>query len=87
MNSDLRRALLYFGRACLLKCPECGTKPVFLPLLRIRRLRDYFYTARWMFPLRLRLRARDRLFFAFDLGDKLWLRKPPRHRDLLLSGV
>lgn len=42
MNHDLRRALTYVGRACLLKCPECGTRPVFLPLLRIRRLSDYF---------------------------------------------
>lgn len=42
MNNDFRRALLYFGRACLLKCPECGTKPVFVPILRIRCLRDYF---------------------------------------------
>ena len=42
MNNDLRRALLYVRRACLLKCPECGTRPVFLPILRIRRLRDYF---------------------------------------------
>lgn len=42
MNPDLQRALRYFGRACLLKCPECGTKPVFVPLFRIRCLRDYF---------------------------------------------
>lgn len=42
MNHDLHRALTYTGRACLLKCPECGTKPIFLPLLRIRRLSDYF---------------------------------------------
>jgi len=42
MNHDLRRALLYLGRSCLLKCPECGTKPIFVPILRIRSLRDYF---------------------------------------------
>lgn len=42
MKHDLRRAGLYTIRACLLKCPECGTKPVFLPILRIRCLRDYF---------------------------------------------
>ena len=42
MKHDFRRALIYFSRACLLKCPECGTKPVFLPLLRIRSLSDYF---------------------------------------------
>jgi len=42
MNHDLRRAMTYFFRACLLKCPECGKKPVFIPLLRVRSLRDYF---------------------------------------------
>jgi uncharacterized protein (DUF983 family) len=42
MNHDSRRARLYVSRACLLKCPECGTRPIFLPLLRIRSLRDYF---------------------------------------------
>ena len=42
MNHDFRRALQYFLRACLLKCPECGTKPIFMPIHRIRRLRDYF---------------------------------------------
>ena len=39
MNHDSRRARLYISRACLLKCPECGKKPIFLPLLRTRRLR------------------------------------------------
>lgn len=42
MNLDFRRALQYFLRACHLKCPECGTKPIFMPIYRIRRLRDYF---------------------------------------------
>lgn len=42
MNLDFRRALQYFFRACLLMCPECGTKPIFMPIYRIRRLRDYF---------------------------------------------
>ena len=42
MNHDFRRALQYFFRACFLKCPECGTKPIFMPIYHIRRLRDYF---------------------------------------------
>ena len=42
MNLDFRRALQYFFRACLLKCPECGTKPIFMPIKRIRGLSDYF---------------------------------------------
>lgn len=42
MNKDFHRAMLYTARALMLRCPECGTRPVFLPLLKIRRLRDYF---------------------------------------------
>lgn len=42
MKFNARRARLYFSRACRLRCVECGTKPVFLPLLKIRSLRDYF---------------------------------------------
>lgn len=42
MKFDSRRAWNYFLRAFRLKCPECGTRPVFLPLLKIRSLRDYF---------------------------------------------
>jgi uncharacterized protein (DUF983 family) len=42
MKKDLRRAARYLRRALILKCPECGTKPVFLPLLKIRCARDYF---------------------------------------------
>jgi len=42
MNHDIRRAFQYFFRACLLKCPECGTKPIFMSIFRVRRLRDYF---------------------------------------------
>ncbi|MEI8283655.1 MAG: hypothetical protein WCG52_01575 [bacterium] len=42
MNHDIRRAFQYFFRACLLKCPECGTKPIFMSIIRVRRLRDYF---------------------------------------------
>ncbi len=42
MTLDLHRAGKFFRRACLLKCPECGTKPLFLSVLRVRRLADYF---------------------------------------------
>ena len=42
MNPKVRRALDYFLRACRLKCVECGTRPIFTPLLKIRSLRDYF---------------------------------------------
>lgn len=42
MNLKVRRALDYFFRACRLKCVECGTRPIFAPLLEIRSLRDYF---------------------------------------------
>ena len=42
MNTDWQRARTYFRRAMALKCPECGTKPVFLPLHKIRCVRDYF---------------------------------------------
>lgn len=42
MNPKFRRALLYFFRAMRLKCPECGIKPIFVPLLKLRSLRDWF---------------------------------------------
>jgi len=42
MKFNARRARDYFFRACRLRCVECGTKPIFLPLLKIRSLRDYF---------------------------------------------
>jgi len=41
----IRRAALFFRRALALRCPECGTKPVFIPLPRVRSLRD------WLTPL------------------------------------
>ncbi len=37
-----RRIATYFWRATWLKCPVCGTRPMFLPLTRIRRLDDWF---------------------------------------------
>lgn len=42
MNPKVDRALTYFRRACRLRCVECGTRPIFAPLLKIRTLRDYF---------------------------------------------
>lgn len=38
----MKRALLYLWRAWLLRCPECGQKPVFVPVLRVRSLHDWF---------------------------------------------
>lgn len=38
----MKRAGLYFWRALWWRCPECGTKPVFVPLRRVRSLRDWF---------------------------------------------
>jgi uncharacterized protein (DUF983 family) len=42
MSPKLRRARDYFFRACRLQCVECGTRPMFSPLLKIRSLSDYF---------------------------------------------
>jgi hypothetical protein len=42
MKSKSRRAWSFFLRACRLQCVECGTRPVFLPILKTRSLRDYF---------------------------------------------
>ncbi len=36
------RAWLYFVRALALKCPECGTKPLFIPIRQVRSFRDWF---------------------------------------------
>jgi predicted RNA-binding Zn-ribbon protein involved in translation (DUF1610 family) len=38
----LRKAGRYFWRATLLKCPACGTRPIFPPLRRTRTLSDWF---------------------------------------------
>ena len=37
-----RQILNYFWRATWLKCPVCGTRPIFLALHRTRSLRDWF---------------------------------------------
>ena len=42
MKRDIRRAFLFFKRACFLQCPECGTRPIFMPLHHVRWPRDYF---------------------------------------------
>lgn len=42
MKTKIQRAFTYFLRSCRLQCVECGTKPIFAPLLKIRSLRDYF---------------------------------------------
>ncbi|MFM8231948.1 MAG: DUF983 domain-containing protein [Chthoniobacterales bacterium] len=36
------KARNYFTRAMLLRCPVCGTKPIFPPLARTRNLHDCF---------------------------------------------
>ena len=36
------KARNYFTRAVLLRCPVCGTKPIFPPLARTRNLHDWF---------------------------------------------
>lgn len=38
----VREAFAYLGRAMLLRCPVCGTRPIFLPLRRVRSLDDWF---------------------------------------------
>ncbi len=40
--AGLRRLWLYFSRASRLRCPHCGTKPMFVPLRRTRSLHDWF---------------------------------------------
>lgn len=37
-----KKALRYLGRAMFLRCPVCGVSPIFTPLHRTRRLRDWF---------------------------------------------
>ncbi len=36
------QAFRYLGRAMLLKCPVCGTRPIFVPTLRVRNFHDWF---------------------------------------------
>lgn len=37
-----RQVFNYLWRATWLKCPVCGTRPIFLPLSRVRGLHDWF---------------------------------------------
>ena len=36
------QALRFLGRAALLRCPVCGTRPIFLRLRRVRTIDDWF---------------------------------------------
>ena len=38
----VRDGCRYIGRALRLRCPVCGTRPIFLPLRRVRNLDDWF---------------------------------------------
>ncbi len=37
-----RQIFNYLWRATFLKCPVCGTRPIFIPLARVRSLDDWF---------------------------------------------
>lgn len=37
-----KKAWIYFWRSLRLKCPTCGTKPLFLPWKNVRTLQDWF---------------------------------------------
>ena len=41
-EGGVRKFLRYLGRAMLLRCPVCGKTPIFTPVARTRRLRDWF---------------------------------------------
>ena len=42
-----RQIANYLWRATWLKCPVCGTRPIFVPLRRTRRLTDWFSPLDW----------------------------------------
>ena len=47
-NPSLPRQIAnYLWRATWLKCPVCGTRPIFVPLRRTRRLADWFSPLDW----------------------------------------
>lgn len=47
-NASLPRQIAnYLWRATWLKCPVCGTRPIFVPLRRTRRLADWFSPLDW----------------------------------------
>lgn len=39
---SFRKAWTFFLRAMLLRCPTCGKSPLFIPIKKIRKLRDWF---------------------------------------------
>ena len=39
---SVRQALRFLARAALLRCPVCGTRPIFLRLRRVRSIDDWF---------------------------------------------
>ncbi len=41
-SRSFRQALRFLGRAALLRCPVCGTRPIFLPVRRVRTVDDWF---------------------------------------------
>lgn len=41
-KKSAREAWLYLRRALRLRCPVCGTRPIFAPLRQTRTLRDWF---------------------------------------------
>ena len=41
-SRSFRQALHFLGRAALLRCPVCGTRPIFLPVRRVRTVDDWF---------------------------------------------
>ncbi len=48
LNPSLPRQIVnYLWRATWLKCPVCGTRPIFMPLRRTRRLADWFTPLDW----------------------------------------
>ncbi len=46
-SSVPRQIANYLWRATWLRCPVCGTRPVFLPLRRTRRMADWFTPLDW----------------------------------------
>ena len=41
-SRSVGQAFRYLGRAMLLKCPVCGTRPIFIPWWRVRSFHDWF---------------------------------------------
>jgi uncharacterized protein (DUF983 family) len=41
-HRGVRDGCRYFGRSMRLRCPVCGTRPIFLPVRRVRNFDDWF---------------------------------------------